>query len=196
MANKRSKKLNPRRIPMPKNMIDREAILEEATKDDMYRAWLLVFNALIEQGRVELENIPLLTDDVNRYIGGSTFHGDKREDEIVRAERIMGIPSPYANLSPANIKSMIDLERFKQKVFKIATHTALCVICLGFDAAGRFSKDELRQIFFNVDLTLTEIDRGCNSFDAIENELKKIGVQIERIDDDFHDISIAGSAPQ
>lgn len=85
---------------------------------------------------------------------------------------------------------MFDLERFKQKVFKIAIHTALCVICLGLDSTKRFSGDDLRQIFFNVDLTLSEIDHGCNSFDAIENALNQSGLTIERIDDDFHCISI------
>ena len=117
----------------------------------------------------------------------------RKDAEITRAEKIMGIPSPYTNLNPDNIKSPTELERFKQKVFKIATHTALCVICLGLDSSGRFTKDELRQIFFNVDLTLSEIDHGCNSFEGLENALNKCGLKIERINDDFHCVSIAES---
>lgn len=34
--------MNPRRIPLSKSAADKNIILEEATKDDMYRAWLLV----------------------------------------------------------------------------------------------------------------------------------------------------------
>ena len=188
MAKKRSKKINPRRIPMPKSMIDRDGILEEATKDDMYHAWLLVFNAFIEQDQIEIDEIPALADDVNRYIRSSSFHSVKTE--ISRGEKIMGISLPYTNLHPDNIKSLIDLERFKQKVFKIATHTALCVICLGLDSTGHFTEDELRQIFFNADLTLSEIDHGCNSFHAIENKLNEYSLIIERIDDDCHSIHI------
>lgn len=62
---------------MPKSMIDKEGILEEATRDDMYHAWLLVFNALAEQGRIDIDEISVLTDAVNRYIGSTSFHGDK-----------------------------------------------------------------------------------------------------------------------
>ena len=178
--------MNPRRIPIPKSMIDRNEILEEATREDMYRAWLLVFNALAEQSRIEIDEIPALVDDVKRHMGSSSLHDDK----LALAERIMGIPVPYKNLDPDNIKSLIELERFKQKVYQIAIHTSLSVICLGFNSTGRFTEDELRQIFFNVDLTLSEIDHGCNSFNEIENTLKQCGLTIERVDDDFHYISV------
>ena len=167
-------------------MIDRNEILEEATREDMYRAWLLVFNALAEQSRIEIDEIPALVDDVKRHMGSSSLHDDK----LALAERIMGIPVPYKNLDPDNIKSLIELERFKQKVYQIAIHTSLSVICLGFNSTGRFTEDELRQIFFNVDLTLSEIDHGCNSFTEIENTLKRCGLTIERVDDDFHYISV------
>ena len=193
MGKKRSPKLNPRRVPMSKSIIDLDRILEEATRDDMYHAWLLVFNALIERGKIKTDEIPALADDVARYIGKSSFSPGKKEDEITRAENIMGIPTPYTNLNPDNIKSLIDLERFKQKVFKNATHIALCVICLGLDFTGRFEIDELRQIFFNVDLTLSEIDHGCNSFAFIENALNGYGLKIERVDDDIHCVSIVES---
>ena len=178
---------------MPKSMIDLDEILEEATRDDMYHAWLLVFNALIERGKIKTDEIPSLADAATGYIGSSSFHCGKKEDEITRAEKIMGIPTPYTNLSPDNIKSQIDLERFKQRIFKNATHIALCVICLGLDYTRRFTEDELRQIFFNVDLTLSEIDHGCNSFASIKKMLNGYGLKIERVDDDIHCFSIAES---
>ena len=186
MAKKRSKKINPRRIPMPKSMIDCNEILEEATREDMYHAWLLVFNAMVEQNRIEIDEIPALADEVKSHVGSASLHDDK----LVQAERIMGIPTPYKNLNPDNIKSLVELERFKQKVYKIAIHTSLSVICLGLNSTERFTEDELRQIFFNVDLTLSEIDHGCNSFHEIENALTQTGLLIERVDDDFHYISV------
>ena len=36
------KKVNPRRVPLPKKAIDKDAIIEEAMKDDMAHVWLLV----------------------------------------------------------------------------------------------------------------------------------------------------------
>ena len=189
MAKKRSKKLNPRRIPISKSMINQDEIFEEATREDMYHAWLLVFNALVEQSRIQIDEIPTLTDDVNRHIGhiGSvSLHDDK----LAQVKKVMGIPTPYKDLNPDNIKSLVELERFKQKAYKIAIHTSLSVICLGLNSTGRFTKDELQKIFFNVDLTLSEIDHGCNTFNDIENALKLCGLTIERVDDDLLYISV------
>lgn len=53
------KKVNPRRIPLPKNAINMDAIIEEAMKDDMAHAWLLVASALVDMG---CENISELSD--------------------------------------------------------------------------------------------------------------------------------------
>ena len=190
MPKKRSKKMNPRRIPMPKSAFDREAILEEATKDNMYRAWLLVLNALVEQGRVEPDEFPALLYDVDDYMASPRFRGDGKDGEIARAEKLMGISSPHPSLRPDSIKSVVELECFRKKVFRIATHIALCVICLGFEYAGRFTEDELRLIFFNADLTLAEIDDGRVSYEDIEEGLRGYGVEIERRDDDGLDISV------
>ena len=190
MPKKRSKKINPRRIPMAKRTFDREAMLEEATKDDMYRAWLLVLNALVEQGRAEPDEFPALLDDVDDYMASQRFLGDGKDGEIARAEKLMGISSPHPNLRPDSVKSAVELECFRKKVFRIATHIALCVICLGFNAAGRFTEDELRLIFFNADLTLAEIDDGRVSYDGLEEALRGYGVEIERRDDDGLDISV------
>jgi len=44
------KKVNPRRIPLPKNAVDKDAIIEEAMKDDMAHGWLLVASALTDLG--------------------------------------------------------------------------------------------------------------------------------------------------
>lgn len=190
MPKKRSKKMNPRRIPMPKSAFDREAMLEEATKDDMYRAWLLVLNALVEQGRAEPDEFPALLDDVDDYMASPRFRGDGKDSEIASAEKLMGISSPHPNPRPDSVKSAVELECFRKKVYRIATHIALCVICLGFEAAGRFAEDELRLIFFNVELTLAEIDEGRVSYDGLEEALRGYGVEIERRDDDGLGISV------
>ena len=156
----------------------------------MYRAWLLVLNALVEQGRAEPDEFPALVDDVDDYMTSPAFCGDRRDGEIARAEKLMGISSPYPSLSPENVRCPAELERFKQKVFRIATHVALCVVCLGLEAAGRFDEDELRLIFFNADLTLAEIDEGRVSYDGLEEALRGYGVSVKRMDDDGLDISV------
>lgn len=68
MARKRTKKVNPRRIPLAKREINENAILEGATKNDLYEAWPLVFHALIELELIPFEEMPVLTELVNQYI--------------------------------------------------------------------------------------------------------------------------------
>ena len=88
------------------------------------------------------------------------------------------------------IRSPIELIRFKEKVFKVATSTSLSVICLGLEATGRFHKENLRQLFFNVDLTLAEIDNGINSFEKIEKSLTDIMVRIEVDEGEYSTVKI------
>ena len=179
MPQKRKKKVNPHRIPLAKSEIDKDAILSEAMKDDMYHAWLLVVNAILEQERIPKSDIPALADTVNKYISSVSFHHKSKEDEMKRAEQLMGIRGMPENLNPDTIKSPIELARFKEKVSKVATHTALCVVCLGLEATGRFQAEDLRRLFFNVELTLAEIDSGLNSFHDIEKHLSDCLVRIE-----------------
>lgn len=183
MGRKRTKKLNPRRIPLAKREIDVEEILEEATKDDLYHAWLLAMVALVDQEMISIDELQELTDKVNDFINNST---DATKDATRRAEAIVGISHPYHNLRIDKVSSAVDLEAFKRKVGKLAIHTALCVLCLGLDSTGRFTIDELRRIFFNVDLTLAEMDHGITSFTALEKQLAACGVVLERVSDDIH----------
>ena len=55
----RKKKVNPHRIPLPKNALDKDAIIEETMKDDMAHGWLLVASALSDLG---YDNISELSD--------------------------------------------------------------------------------------------------------------------------------------
>lgn len=185
------KKVNPRRIPLPKNAINKDAIIEEAMKDDMAHAWLLVASALVDMG---CENISELSDAVNRFIEtGSTLDSETqniqeeaawrlkehRDAEMRRARDIIGIPN--MRLNSDKIKSPVELASFKKKVQKVALHTALSVIYLGLEATGQFSLEELKKVFFSADLTLAEIESGVNSFEKLERDLLNRMVNIELV---------------
>jgi hypothetical protein len=92
---------------------------------------------------------------------------------MTRAEAALGIEKMH--LDPDRVKSPVELAAFKKKVWKIAMQTALCVIYLALERL--IDKDELKAVFFSADLTLAEVERGINSFDAIEKEL------LERVGD-------------
>lgn len=187
MRRKHAKKVNPRRIPLAKREIDTDAILEEATKDDMYHAWLLAMNALIDQELIAFEEMQDLTDGVNDVINHSS---DLSDGAMGRAEKLMGIPRPYQRLNKDKVSSAFDLEAFKRKVGKLAIHTALCVLCIGLESTGRFTTGELRSIFFSVDLTLAELERGITSYTVLEKRLASYGVTLERVNDDLHNAKV------
>ena len=185
----RKKKVNPHRIPLPKNAVDKDAIIEETMKDDMAHGWLLVASALSDLG---YDNISELSDAVNRFIETGSALDDEtkniqekaaweskehRDAEIRRARSIPGIPNMPLNAD--KVKSPVELKAFKKKVQKVALQVALSVIYLGLEGTGRFSEDELKKIFFSADLTLAEIESGTNSFENIERELLNRMVSFE-----------------
>ena len=118
------KKVNPRRIPLAKSAINKNAIIEEAMENDMVHAWLLVGAPLLDEG-YELRQ---LADAVNRYIDKTAEAKNKRE--LLRAEAALGIVQPRDQ-----VRSPVELEAFKKKVRRVAVNTALCIIYLGLDNA-------------------------------------------------------------
>ena len=54
MANKR---INPRHIVVDKRTVNLDAIVDEAMKDDMHHAWLLIGKVLTEQEQLGSEEI-------------------------------------------------------------------------------------------------------------------------------------------
>lgn len=166
----KKRKVNPRRIPLSKSMIDSKAILEEATKDDMYRAWLLAGNAIIELNLASIHELPEVADSVNRFIAASDSEKGSAS-EMRRAESMIGVQKPSGTLDPSGIHTQAELDAFKRKVYQLATYTALCVLYLGLEKSGRFGENELRRLFLNVDLTLAEIDGGLNSYTQLEKAL-------------------------
>lgn len=162
------KKVNPRRIPLPKNAMDKNAILDEVMKDDMAHGWLLVAGPLLDRGH----ELAPLADAVSAYVNWSAEHKAGNREAMARAEKILGIQKSH--LDPSRVKSPVELEAFKKKVWKIAMQTALCVIYLGLE--NLIDEDELKEIFFSADLTLAEVECGINSFDAIQREvLERVG---------------------
>ena len=167
------KKLNPRRIPLPKSEVDKDKIVEEAMKDDMYHAWLLVATALVDLEFARPEEIQSLCDQVNLFA-----KKDATDDAMDRADKLMGIgPKPRLNIK--RVTSPIELKKFKKKVGRIALHTSLAVICLGLERTGKFGNDDLHRIFLSADLTQAEIDVSRESYSNLEQQLLNKMVSIE-----------------
>ena len=167
------KKINPRRIPLSKAAVDKDKIVEEAMKDDMYHAWLLVATALVDLEYAQPSEIQILCDKVNLFA-----KKEATNDAMERADKLMGIgPKPKLNIE--RVKSPIELEKFKKKVKQIALHTSLAVICLGLESTGKFNDGDLHRIFFNADLTQAEIDEGLEDYNNLERQLLNKMVSIE-----------------
>lgn len=170
------KKVNPRRVPLAKSAIDKDTIVEEAMKDDMFHAWLLVATALVDLEFAKPEEIQGICDQVNQFA-----KKDATSDAMDRADKLMGIGSkPRLNID--RVTSPVELVKFKKKVKRIAIHTSLAVICLGLESIGRYDSEDLHRIFLNADLTQAEIDAGSNSYDNLERQLlnKMVSIDVDK----------------
>ncbi len=151
------KKLNPRHIPMTGRSINLDAIIDEAMRNDMDRAKLLVGNALRDQ---------MSPNEINEMLD-SLQESDVTEAAVSHAEQLMGITErPRVDLSA--ISTGADLKKFKAKMKKLALHTALCSICLGLEEKG-YTPEQLRSIFAEVEQMKNKIDNGEITYKELGN---------------------------
>lgn len=167
------KKVNPRRIPMAKKELDREAITTEATTDQLSHAWILIANALVEQEYATPDEVVALSDEVNDYVAKNPMHGDKLKAALSRADALMGKTFVHPYLDPRAVHSAVELENFKKKVHQVAYHAAQCSICLGLHSTGKFTQEQLQRLFLDADLTEAEINAGHDSYEAIEARIEE-----------------------
>ena len=95
--------MNPRRIPLAKREINKDAILMETMQGKMDDAWILVANALNESGYTNLSE---LNESVGDYIDRTSGKKD-----ISHAEELMGIPTSM-RLDLSKVNSQVELESF------------------------------------------------------------------------------------
>ena len=156
------KKTNPRNIPLDKRSINLDAIVDEAMKDDMRHAWILVGSALVGQG--------MCTADEVKELEGSLEESDATETNIRYAERLMGIRRrPHVDMD--KLSTAADLKKLKANMEKLALHTALCSICLGLEEKG-FKQEELKKLFVAVDIAKNEIENGTESYEELERQME------------------------
>ena len=159
MANKR---INPRHIIVDKRNINLDEVVDEAMKDDMRHAKLLVGNALLDQEQMGLDEIKNLMDACGEF--------DATERNIRYAERLMGIKKrPQVSLD--SVSTAADLKKLKANMEKLALHTALCSICLSLREKG-FSEERLSRIFLAVDVTRAEIESGKDGYEKLERRME------------------------
>lgn len=158
----KKKKVNPRRIPLPKNSFDEKALLNEAMKDNMTHAWLLVAEPLYEAGY----DLTSLSEEVYKYMK----KGIKKENmdyDLKRAYATLGFQ--FASLDVDKVKSQVELEAYKRKLDRVVLDNALSIVYLGLEKD--VEKEDLKRIFFNADLTRAELEHGLTSYDELKNNL-------------------------
>ena len=151
------KKLNPRNIPMTGRSINIDAIIDEAMRNDMNHAKLLVGNALLD--RMSPDEINEMLDSLQEF--------DVTEAAVSHAEQLMGITErPSVDLSA--ISTGADLKKFKARMKKLALHTALCSICLGMEEKG-YTPEQLQSIFAEVEQMKNKIDNREISYKELSS---------------------------
>ena len=93
------KKVNPRRIPLAGKYVDKDAILEEAVKGKAADAWVLVANALYEEGYTDIDEID---QEVSHYLDSDAY-GKADREEIRRAGALMSTQPSASHMKVENI---------------------------------------------------------------------------------------------
>ena len=184
MTGKR-KRTNKNRIPLSADSINEERIIGEASVGNMYYAWLLVIPTLMEQESVSRERIQELWDIANDYIEYPQTIGSNVGAVTKEIEAIIGLPVPYPMIDFSKVRTEGDLDALKRKLKKNALHAALCIIALAMKSTKLYSSEDLRRIFFNVDLTMAEISSGATSYERLLETVRSYGIELSEGADDM-----------
>ena len=177
----KKKRVNPRRIPMPKSSFDRDVIINEASSGNLYYAWLLVLHTMLELEAKTPEEVQRLWNAADQTVIQEYISNWR----LTEAAKIMGYELPYPTLEFRDVRSEAELTIYKRKAKENALHTALASICLGLDATGQLDRAQLRRIFSNVALTVAEVERGYTSYDQLAKAVTSFGLSVEQTDEDI-----------
>ena len=176
----KKKRINPRRIPMPKSGFDKEKIINEASSGNLYFAWLLILHTMLEHEAKTPEEIQRLWNAANSTLIQQCISTWQLE----KAKKLMGYGQPFPNLGFHEAHSEVEMAIYKRKAQQNALHIALASICLGLDATGQIDHAQLHRIFSNVDLTIAEIESGYNSYDQLAKSITARGLSVDETAED------------
>ena len=185
MSKGKQKRVNPNRIPVSKEELNENQILTEASTGNMYFAWLLILPTLSEQENMSRKRILEIWDAVNEYASQPRPQDLEASEETRRAEKLMGLSMPHPHIDMDHIRTKGDLLAVKRKLKEDALHSALCIICLGLEETKQLSHEELRRLFFNVNLTMAEIESGITSYDRIAKQLQEKHIILQDSNEDM-----------
>ena len=157
---------------MAKSEFNRESIVEEATSNQLTMVWTLVADAILELELIAPGEIADLADKVDNYITEHPMHGSNLRAALLQADQIMGKQYSQPRMDPKAVRSAVELEAFKRKARSVALHAAKCSICLGLNATGQLSRNQLQRIFLLADISEGEIEAG-------HYQLKDVAQKIE-----------------
>jgi len=176
----KKKRVNPRRIPMPKSSFDRDVIINEASSGNLYYAWLLVLHAMLEYEAETPEERRRLLNAANQ----TTIRENISDWRLMEAAKLMGREQPHPTLGFREARSKAELAAYMRKARQNALHTALASICLGLDDTGQIDRTRLRRIFSNVALTVAEIESRHSSYDELAKAVSSYGLSVDETDED------------
>ena len=163
------KRVDPNKVLL-KNEIDIDQMLRDASQGNMYRSWLLVFPTLLRRPNATTESVLQDWDTANDYIADLT--GDRLEREIARGSM------PYPHIDPKRIRTQADFEVVKRRLQQNALYSGICLTAIGLKKTGHYTHNDLLDIYFDVDLTLAEIEHGVLSYDTLHKQLKEQGIEL------------------
>lgn len=169
------KRVNPNKVLL-KNEIDIDQMLRDASQGNMYRSWLLVFPTLLRRSNATTESVLQDWDTANDYI--ADLAGDRLECEIARAGIELRRSMPYPHIDPKRIRTQADFETVKRRLQQNALYSGICLTAIGLKKTGHYTHDDLLDIYFDVDLTLAEIEHGVLSYDTLHKQLKEQGIEL------------------
>lgn len=174
------KKPNPRKIPLTGEKLSYDAAIHKQMQHITYRAWLLIFTAMLEREmRLDLAvRLWNATHENTEIADGDEFC----KNAIENAEQYVGFPLP-TGIDRAHydrIKSQVELNTFYKKASKIAHYGTFAIIAASQEKAGLFTRGTFSKVLFDADLIDAELVGGIRTESEMERAILEYGISMRK----------------
>ena len=142
----KKKRVNPNKVPIPKDSFNLQDLLTEATTYNVYLAWLLVLGAMADYYDTTTEQLLQIWHTVNKYsLTIKSYEGVS--PNLKEVDRVLGRSLPHKNVSTEGIKTQGDLDKLKRRLHRNAMYAGFSIIAYPLISEKLLDEDRIKAVF-------------------------------------------------
>lgn len=143
----KKKKVNPYNVPIDPRSVDVDALITEATVNNVLHGWLLFLGSLSYYYETTTKSILHIWQEVNEYSQVFAEDNPSVDYHMETVERVLGLSDPYKMISASGIKTLGDLNKFKNRLHKKGLYAVFSLIAYPLIVKKILEESIIRDVF-------------------------------------------------